>query len=337
MLILWAGVWAALAASLSCVASAEARGMQRARAGRPAHPYSAAAGDFAGLVKVRGRRRLYIECSGTGSPTVVLEAGSGNTARVWHAHEPGRPAIFPAVARFTRVCAYDRPGTVWPGGEGQPKSVSRSDPVAMPRTAVDIVGDLHALLRAAHVPGPYVLAGHSFGGLVVRLYATTYPGEVAGLVLIDAQSEWYSAALKRLLARRQYTDAVVYPQPPSGFEGYSDYEQLSLDASGAEMQQAQADTPLRPMPLVVLSHSPTSANPFGFPPGWPIRALNRAFNASQDKLAALVPGARHVVASRSGHYIQLDQPKLVIDAIRSVVKIARSGTATETARTFTTS
>lgn len=337
MLILLVCAGAALAASLCFVASAEARGMQRARAGRPAHLSSAAAGDFAGLVKVRGRRTLYIECSGTGSPTVVLEAGSGNTARVWHAHEPGRPAIFPAVARFTRVCAYDRPGTVWPGGEGQRKSFSRSDPVAMPRTAVDIVGDLHALLRAAHVPGPYVLGGHSFGGLVVRLYATTYPGEVAGLVLIDAQSESYATALKRLLTRQQYTDAVVYPQPPSGFEGYSDYEQLSLDASGAELQQAQADTPLRPMPLVVLSHSPTSANPFGFPPGWPVRALNRAFNASQDKLAALVPGARHVIASRSGHYIQLDQPKLVIDAIRSVVKMARSGTATETARTFTTS
>ena len=221
------------------------------------------------------------------------------------------------------MCAYDRPGTVWPGGQGQPKSVSRSDPVAMPRTAVDIVGDLHALLLAARVRGPYVLAGHSFGGMVVRLYATMYPREVAGLVLIDAQSEWYIAALKRLLTRQQYTDAVVYQQPPPGFESYSDYEQLSLDASGAEMAQAQADTPLRPMPLVVLSHSLTALNPFGFPPDWPIAALNRAFDASQDKLAALVPGARHVIASRSGHYIQLDRPKLVIDAIRSVVEQAR--------------
>ncbi len=285
--------------------------------------------DFARRVLIRGGRRVYLECRGTGHPTVLLEAGSGNTARVWHAHERGRRAILPAVARFTRVCAYDRPGTTWDGSLGQPKGVSRSDPVAMPRTAADIVSDLHALLRKArtlrgpHLHGPYVLAGHSFGGMVLRLYATAYPREVAGLVSIDAQSEWFAAALKKLLTREQYTDTVVYQSPPPGFQGYSDYEQLSLAASGAETQQAQADTPLRRMPLVVLSHSRTDPNPFGFPPEFPIEALNRAFQASQDKLAALVPGARHVIAARSGHYIQFDQPKLVIDAIRSVVKRAR--------------
>ena len=78
--------------------------------------------------------------------------------------------MLPAVARFTRVCAYDRPGTY-----KSPEELSRSDPVAMPRSAADIVGDLHRLLRAARVPGPYVLAGHSFGGMVARLYATTHP------------------------------------------------------------------------------------------------------------------------------------------------------------------
>jgi pimeloyl-ACP methyl ester carboxylesterase len=221
------------------------------------------------------------------------------------------------------VCAYDRPGTVWDGTDGEPKAVSRSDPVAMPRTARDIVLDVHSLLRAARTPadirGPYVLAGHSFGGMLMRLYATTYPREVAGLISIDAQSEWFTAALKRLLTRAQYTSSVVYTPPPPGFEHYADYERLSLDASGAEMRQAQADTPLRRMPLVVLSHSLTDPNPFGFPSDFPVSEMNQAFNQSQDKLAALVPGARHLIARRSGHYIQLDQPKLVIDAIRSVV------------------
>ena len=75
------------------------------------------------------------------------------------------------------------------------------------------------------------------------------------------------------------------------------------------MRQAQADTPLRRMPLVVLSHSKTLPNPFGFPPDWPVEALERAFQDSQDELAELVPGARHVIAARSGHYIQLDQPE----------------------------
>jgi pimeloyl-ACP methyl ester carboxylesterase len=316
--------------AIAVVLLTQASASEASRTGTLTAPSQSAHGDFARRVEIRGGRKLYLECRGRGRPTVVLEAGTGNSARVWHAHEPGHRAILPAVARFTRVCAYDRPGTVWPGGEGQPKSVSRSDPVAMPRTVRDIVRDLHALLRradtlrAAHLHGPYVLAGHSFGGMVMRLYATTYPRSVAGLVSIDAQSEWFAAALKRLLTHKQYTDSLVYQPPPPGFESYSDYEQLTLDASGAEMRQAQADTPLRRMPLVVLSHSLTDPNPFGFPPDFPVGALNRAFNASQNRIAALVPGARHLIAARSGHYIQLDQPKLVIDAIRSVVKEARS-------------
>jgi pimeloyl-ACP methyl ester carboxylesterase len=326
-----ASLGALLAIGVALPPSTPANGSDLNRTSTLTAPSQSAHGDFARRVTIRGGRKLYLECRGRGRPTVVLEAGTGNNARVWHAHEPGHRAILPAVARFTRVCAYDRPGTVWPGGEGQPKSVSRSDPVAMPRTVRDIVRELHALLRkartldAAHLHGPYVLAGHSFGGMVMRLHATTYPRSAAGLVSIDAQSEWFLAAFKRLLTREQYTDAFVYPPPPAGFESYPHYERLTGDASGAEMRQAQADTPLRRMPLVVLSHSLTDPNPFGFPPEFPVKALNRAFNASQDKLAALVPGGRHVIAAKSGHYIQLDQPKLVIDAIRSVVKKARRG------------
>ena len=278
-------------------------------------------GNFSGRVVIVGARRLYLECRGQGRPTVLLEAGSSESARLWLAHYRGRPAVMPAVARFTRVCVYDRPGTFWTGGLGQPKSVSRSDPVAMPRTARDMVLDLHALLhaarsrRAAALRGPYVFAGFSFGGMILRLYATTYPREVAGLVWIDAQTEWYGEAETRLIPPEQLHD----PLPP-GFENYSHHERLDLAASSAQLRQAQADTPLRRRPTVVLSHSPTAPNPFGFPPGFPpAMALNQAFNAAQDKLAALVPGTRRVIARRSGHHIGLDQPNLVIAAIRSVV------------------
>jgi pimeloyl-ACP methyl ester carboxylesterase len=320
---------ALLAILIALAGFSPANGSELTRTNKVTARSQSAHDDFARRIAIRGGRKLYLECRGRGSPTVMLEAGTGNNARVWHAHEPGRPAILPAVAQFTRVCAYDRPGTVWPGGEGQPKSISRSDPAAMPRTVRDLVRDLHALLRradtlpGAHLHGPYVLAGHSFGGMVMRLYATTYPRSVAGLVSIDAQSEWFADAFKRLLTPRQYMDTIVFQPPPPGFESYSDHEQLALDASGAEMRQAQADTPLRRMPMVVLSHSLTDPNPFGFPPEFPVKALNRAFNASQDKIAKLVRGARHVIAARSGHYIQLDQPRLVIDAIRSVVRQAR--------------
>ena len=132
--------------------------------------------DFAGRVEIRAGRTLYLECRGRGRPTVVLEAGTGDLGDVWSIAPsgPGR-AVLPAVARFTRVCAYDRPGTYL-----LPDRLSRSDPVAMPRSARDVVLDLRALLGAAHVPGPYVLAGHSFGGLIARLYATTYPRRSLG-------------------------------------------------------------------------------------------------------------------------------------------------------------
>jgi pimeloyl-ACP methyl ester carboxylesterase len=280
---------------------------------------AASRGDFAGRVAIRGGRKLYLECRGAGRPTVVLEAGTGDLAEVWSLAPsgPGR-AVLPAVARFTRVCAYDRPGTYL-----LPDQFSRSDPVAMPRSARDIVADLRALLRAAQVRGPYVLAGHSFGGLVARLYATSYPGKIAGLVSIDAQNEDFAAAYKEFLTPEQYLAAVLNPQSPPGLERYPAVERLSLEVSAAQMRQAQADTPLRRMPLVVLSHSRTLPNPFGFPPDWPIEALEQAFQASQDELAKLVPGARHVIAARSGHYIQLDQPRLVTRAIRRVVRTTR--------------
>jgi pimeloyl-ACP methyl ester carboxylesterase len=278
-------------------------------------------GPFAGRVAIRGGRKLYLECRGRGRPMVFLEAGTSDLAGVWTAPPfgPG-PAVLPAVARFTRVCAYDRPGTY-----DLPDTLSASDPVAMPRTARDIVRDLHALLRAAGARRPYVLAGHSFGGMVARLYATTHPRAVAGLVSVDAQNEDYADAIRRLLTADQY-QGVLDPQPPPGLD-YPAAERLDLEPSAAQMRQAQADTPLRQMPFVVLSHSRTLPNPFSLPPDWPVAELEQAFQRSQDMLARLVPGARHVIAARSGHYIQLDQPKLVTRAIRSVVAAARNGRA----------
>ena len=144
-----------------------------------------AEGDFAGLVDIGGGRQIYMECSGTGSPTVVLESGLRDAADVWSMSSAGEgaPTVFPEVANFTRVCAYDRPGTVV-GGE----SPSRSDPVSQPTAAQDAVADLHALLSAAEEPGPYVLVGHSYGGPIIRLYASAHPADVAGLVLVDALS-----------------------------------------------------------------------------------------------------------------------------------------------------
>src|SRR6185437_6441949 len=118
------------------------------------------------LIEVGGHR-LHLSCTGSGSPTVVLEPGAGEMSSNlgW---------ITPAVARDTRVCVYDRAGRGW------------SEPADSAQDGVQIATDLHTLLHRGHVPGPYVLAGHSFGGLYVLTFAARYPDEVAGLALIDS-------------------------------------------------------------------------------------------------------------------------------------------------------
>ena len=170
-------------------------------------PASAASGDFAGRVDIGGRS-LYLECRGSGSPTVVLVHGYRGSGRFWTDDllQPDAPRtmVLPAVAGFTRVCTYDRPGALATApivdddvgdpslseAEAGVKIIpSRSDPVPQPRTVTDAVTELHALLGAAGVPGPYVIAGHSLGGLLARLYAASYPDEVIGLVLVHPYTE----------------------------------------------------------------------------------------------------------------------------------------------------
>jgi pimeloyl-ACP methyl ester carboxylesterase len=296
-----------------------------AGAGQVAPSVTAASDDFAGRVDIGGRQ-LYLECHGTGSPTVVLEAGYGNRADIWSVDlvhpEGARRMVLPAVAGFTHVCAYDRPGTVGQVyADGSPSEQaatflpSRSDPVPMPRTALELVDDLRRLLLAANIPGPYVLVGHSLGGVVVRLYASTHPEEVTGLVLVDASQEDGEAQLKALLTPAQWEAVERLQQAP--LEGYPDYELVDFDTSWTQMRQARVDTPLQPMPLAVLSRGNYSDDaPL---PDWPVDAFERMWRAAQADLAALVPNARHTIAGQSGHYIQQEQPGLVIEAIRQVV------------------
>ena len=293
-------------------------GVPRPTGAQPATPPPASPviknGDFAGLVDIGGRS-LYLECRGEGSPTVILVAGYRDRGDSWSTDllqpDSDRTMVRPGVATFTRVCAYDRPGTVLDEGTG-----SRSDPVPQPQTGADAVADLRALLGAAAIPGPYVLVGHSYGGLVVRLYTSTYPADVVGLVLVDAlpavetwltPSQW--AAYQQLLSQR-----------PAEFADYQDLETVDFAATAAQMREAP---PLPSLPLVIL----TRVRPFDLPPDLPpdfsADALERAWAAGQAELAQLVPGARHVLATESGHNIHLDQPELVIAAVQQVVEAVR--------------
>jgi pimeloyl-ACP methyl ester carboxylesterase len=279
-------------------------------------PRPAAQGGVAGLVDIGGRQP-YLECQGTGSPTVILEAGYRSPATVWSDDllQPERPRtmVLEGVAAATRVCLYERPGTAAVLDEGL--HPSRSDPVPQPRSAEDVVADLHALLQTAGVPGPYVLVGHSLGGLFVRLYAASYPAEVAGLVLVDA---WYEGLQERLTPGEWAAYVRVTSEVPPELATYRDLETLDFAAASAAIRQAAAAQPLPAVPLAVLA----KGQPFGLSEdqlGFPPEALELAWRAAQERLATLVPRARYTVAAESGHYIQLQQPALVIEAVRQVV------------------
>jgi len=290
----------------------------------PGPAAAAANADFAGLIDIRGGRKIYLECRGAGSPTVVLVGGLRASAGDWSLADKSAAAVFPAVARFTRVCAYDRPGT--PVGD----KPSRSDPVLQPTTAKDAVADLHALLRSAGEARPYVLVGHSYGGLIARLYASTYPGDISALVLVDALAEGLREAetpaqwaIQRKLIEGDVRDSLAQ---------YPALERTDVDTS---FDQLGAAPPLRPVPLVVLSADrpwgpqipamiTAGKLPADVPPDFGY-VTDTAQKQAQERLARLVPDAKRMTNTNSGHEIHKEQPQLVINAIREVVDAVRSG------------
>ena len=136
--------------------------------------------NFAKRVDIGGGRSMYVECRGSGSPTVLLLSGTDTASDLWHAADQKPPKVYTTIGKFTRVCAYDRPGA--PHLDATP---SLSDPVPQPTSPQDGVDDLVALLKAADVPGPYVLAAHSFAGTIARVFAAQHPDEVKGIVFVD--------------------------------------------------------------------------------------------------------------------------------------------------------
>ena len=183
--------------------------------------------DFSGLVNIGGGRQMYMECQGTGYPTAVFVAGAQDRAETWSTtKDPSEQAVLPAIAETNRVCAYDRPGTILATGEGEEDfKPSRSDPVDQPTTLQDHAADLHALLKASGERGPYVVVGHSMGGAVSRLYASEYPEDVSGLVLVDPTPYEAANALtaeewrlwKPLLGGPPSEEALaLYPAPRVG-------------------------------------------------------------------------------------------------------------------------
>ncbi|MFJ4166651.1 alpha/beta fold hydrolase [Microbacterium sp. NPDC089698] len=273
---------------------------------------------IAGLFDVGGGRRIALEYRGNGPATVILIGGLRAAADYWNRTDTKPTTVMQGVSERTRVCAYDRPGTVREGN-----AFSRSDPIPQPSSERSAVADLHALLGAADVHGPFVLVGHSYGGCIARLYASTYPDQVNGMVLVDALSE----AVADAMSPEQYAQLQTSQQVPAeDIAAYPGIERLDADAVNAQLRAAP---PIHPMPLTVLSADRLIAPQWQamidsgqLPPGTPSdlgAAVDRAQKVSQDYQAHLVPGAVHITETHSGHDIPLDNPAIVIRAILDVV------------------
>jgi pimeloyl-ACP methyl ester carboxylesterase len=250
-----------------------------------------------GTFDVGEGRMMYLRCTGEGSPTVILESGALNDTSVWDAVSAG-------IAGTTRVCAHDRAGI------GQ----SDSPPDPWDRTIEDAVDDLHALLAAAGVPGPYVLAGHSLGGMIVRLYAAHYPDEVAGLVIVDGTPAGFVPAIHAALPDLDlFVDSESNAVPDEHFDPFE--SDLLLTASVLP--------PFAPVqvPVIVLTHGLPFAALHDFP-GPMIDAIEELWYEFQALQAEGLDGEL-IVAEGAGHAIHHDRPDLVIDAVLHVVSDAR--------------
>jgi pimeloyl-ACP methyl ester carboxylesterase len=335
VMLLAAIVALVLAAAVPALASS--RSPNDSAKGNPGKGNSGHNKDFKGLVDIGGGRKMYMECQGKGRPTVVFVAGAQDRAETWSTTEdPSEQAVLPAIAQTNRVCAYDRPGTLVSTGDGPEDFLpSRSDPVPQPTTLQDHVDDLHALLKASgEGKRPYVVVGHSMGGAVSRLYASEYPEEVSGLVLVDPTP--YEAA--NLITAKQWRlwKPLLGGRPPE--EALKIYPALEWAPSDRNRELASAAAPLKPMPFIAFqSDKPFDFLPFMEDGTLPMTAEEAEqfrillYNAWHDAIGALVsqvPGARFIDDPHSGHYIHQEQPQLVIDSIREVVDAARVGSTT---------
>ena len=301
-----------------------------------------------------GGWRLHINCTGevrASQPTVILESGMGDFSVEWGLVQPG-------VARFARVCSYDRAGDGW------------SELGPHPRTFHQIVYELHTLLDKAGVKPPLALVGHSYGGWLTRLYVSTYPTDVAGMVLVEAGADnprRMTADGKLVLSSDLVKGEPIPAVKTSGPLRLSDIppEALRQMRAGAQELAKNPNEPprnklpadaqrMRAWALAQLGHIASGVNPFeieelaGLRAEWakskyplgdmPLIVLTRGLSEEEGPdskaleeehrrahaaIAAMSRNGKLVVATRSGHHVQLDEPELVINSIREVLAAAQ--------------
>jgi pimeloyl-ACP methyl ester carboxylesterase len=288
-----------------------------------------------------GGYRLHIYCTGQqvdGRPTVVFEGGLGAPWLVWDLVQPG-------VAEQTRTCSYDRAGYGW------------SDPGPQPRSARQMAGELHSLLKQAGETGPYLLVGHSLGGIIIRIYAAEYPEQVSGLVLVDARHEDFFTRMPPGYRRIDETNLrnaqVLQIITPFGvtrllgqngtLDGYERYLAPLPDstkaaaralmiynpqhwstavaerqASPESYEQARSATLADGLPLTVLS-AENGVDAWKSPDFEISTESRETWMALQQEQAALSTNSRWIIVPDSGHYIHIDRPSAVVEAVLSML------------------
>jgi pimeloyl-ACP methyl ester carboxylesterase len=288
------------------------------------------------MVEVHGHR-MHLDCRGEGSPTILLDAGLGDSASTW-------ALVQPEVAKFTRVCSYDRPGLGW------------SEKSSGERDSRHVAAELQDLLLQAHIAGPYLLVGHSFGGYNQLVFQSLYPNQVVGIVLVDSSHpdqgnrlpgptmDQYAADMRLRALAAPFgvqrlmgwcRDDYTFPNAPQAWKQVAPVS-IALDCRSSVFpatydefrafhesgRQVASVTTLHALPLIVLSHDPQVG--IGFPPESAAEG-EKQWNAMQEELRALSTNSKRVIARTSMHYVESCRAELVIQAIREVFTAAGTG------------
>jgi pimeloyl-ACP methyl ester carboxylesterase len=279
------------------------------------------------LIDIGGRRLHLYELGQAPGPTVVIEQGAGSPSLMWW-------PVQRLLADFVRVVTYDRAGYLW------------SDPPAHKQSIDDRVDDLHTLLKNSGLPSPYLFVAHSYGGLLSRRYARRWPEQVAGIVLVDAPPESVlfkpsflsycakGATFQRIMAATaqlgllrmcaRWLPMLLLPDDPAGkalclspsFMTAMGEDFSSLVQASAELRSAEQPGELGDKPLIVLAH--------GIPFPAPAAELEADWAAGMERNNTLSHNSRLIVARKSNHMIHVDEPALVVDAVRQVYTAART-------------
>lgn len=259
-----------------------------------------------------GGYSLHINCAGSGSPTVIVDVGLGDDSTDWH-------PILQAVSINSHICLFDRPGYGW------------SDSGPFPRTSNRIAQELATLLKAANVPPPYILVGHSFGGYNMRIFAANNPQMVVGMVLVDASHEdqynQFQIKLPNNFNHRstimilpKLTDSMTHTHKSPTLRERAFYAaRAEISALKESSMQLQKNPALPIVPLIVISRGK---------PEWygdtDKRQREKTWIHLQQDLSRLSPISTHMFAHQSGHDIPHEQPEIIIEAIDHILSQVRA-------------